>query len=160
MYNFETHSIILKKARGIPLNDTDRLILAADVTPNEESRLTDLAKDLLGSSSAAEMLTVSERSDSDFAEIHGIDEETFDRWEQQGMTDFESQMLIYLICADDYIFDRLHLCVGCGAVCVVDPNESMLCPNCRRELIHEAQECLRIATNKELFWERGHGSKP
>ena len=151
MYDFETHSIILKEARGIPLNDIDRPILAANVTPNEESRLTDLAKDLLGSSTAEEMLTLSERSDSDFAEIHEIGEDTFERWRQGGMTGFERQMLIYLICADDYIFDRLHLCAGCGVVCVVDPNESMLCPNCRRELIHEAQECLRIATKKELF---------
>lgn len=72
---------------------------------------------------------------ANFCERFGIDEPTVQRWQSEGMTAFERDMVIYLLCQAEIMDDRIQFCSTCGKMFSAFMPEGGTCPECQAEQI-------------------------
>ena len=138
-YDIEIHSIVKKIVDKQPIDLEDaKALLDLDLAEEEQlaairtyARLNEI-QDFEG------LLDWDCYDDASFSQRFGIDELTIRRCRSDGMTAWERDMFIYLLCQAEIENDRIHFCTACGRMFRAYVMDDCRCPECQAEQIEQS----------------------
>ena len=95
MYDYAKHNAIIKMAKKEALNDDEVSILMSELTEREARDLVSLTANLMQENTLDGILDCMGCDESYLQEVLGVPQATLERWANEGLTEYEHQMLIY-----------------------------------------------------------------
>ena len=133
-YDLESHLIVKKIVDKHPINLEEAKALLDMVLAEEEQLSAIRTYAILNEmQDFEELLDWDCYNDDCFSQRFGVDEKTIRRWRSEGMTTFERDMVIYLLCQAEIENDRIHFCPTCGTMFSAFMPQDSSCPKCQAE---------------------------
>ena len=95
MYDYAKHNAIIKMAKKEALNDDEVSLLMSELTEREAVDLVSLTANLMQENTLDGILDCMGCDESYLQEVLGVSQATLERWANEGLTEYEHQMLIY-----------------------------------------------------------------
>ena len=142
-YNYDAHQIIKKYAANEDIEPADQAILDLHLAEEEQIVAIETYVSLAQEKDLQGLLECSGFNEACFAQRFALDKPTIRRWKAEGMTEFDREMMIYLLCQAENESDRLHSCPTCGKMFLAYMPKEGLCADCRAELLAKTDSFLR-----------------
>ena len=135
MYSIKIHFLNLSFYGGDELDQEQIELLDAALSPDEQFNFGYLAKELLCCATFDDMLACVNISAEEFMSAMYVDVKDVKRWQDQNLTSFERDMVVYLLCRYAYEEGRINCCQVCLRPFVVYYENRCLCDSCLGELL-------------------------
>ena len=106
MYDYAKHNAIIKMAKKEALNDDEVSLLMSELTEREAIDLVSLTANLMQENTLDGILDCMGCEESYLQEVLGVPQATLERWANEGLTEYEHQMLIYEHACSELECDR------------------------------------------------------
>ena len=106
MYDYAKHNAIIKMAKKEALNDDEVSLLMSELTEREAVDLVSLTANLMQENTLDGILDCMGCDESYLQEVLGVPQATLERWANEGLTEYEHQMLIYEHACSELECDR------------------------------------------------------
>ena len=138
-YDAEIHSIVKKIVDKQPIDlEEAKALLDLDLAEEEQLAAIRTYASLNEIQDFEGLLDWDCYDDASFSQRFGVDEQTIRRWRSEGMTAWERDMVIYLLCQAEIENDRIHFCTACGRMFRAYVADDCRCPECQAEQIEQS----------------------
>ena len=141
---YETFGAVLEAVEmGGVISAEGKKMLDISLAEEEQKRMISLCSDLLAENDINGIIDCAGYGEGSFVLHYRIAPKTMSRWRNEGLTEFEREALIFLICLDEIAEDRTHYCPTCGKIFTAYVPTDGLCADCRVEILKQTDDFLR-----------------
>ena len=146
-YNYYVHTIIGKYAANEDIEPAEQAILDLHLAEEEQIAAIETYVSLAREKDFQGLREWSGFDEVGFGKRFALDEPTIRRWKAEGMSAFDREMIIYLLCQSENESDRIHSCPTCGKMFLAYMPKDGICADCRAELLAKTDSFLRSWKN-------------